>query len=126
MKDYKKLKVWNKSIELVLKIYKMTELFPGTELYGLISQIRRCAVSIPSNIAEGAGRQSEADFNYFLNISKGSSNELETQIIISNRLGYINDDAFLTCVSGIEEIRKMLTGLQKTLNVHNSKLTTQG
>jgi len=115
MKDYKKLKVWGKGIELVTKIYKLTATFPASEQYGLTSQIRRCAVSIPSNIAEGSGRQSEGDFNHFLNISKGSSNELETQLIISNRLGYLSDDELASCLSDIEEIQKMLTGLQRSL-----------
>lgn len=119
MKDYKKLKVWEKSIELVLKIYKLTGSFPASEQYGLTSQIRRCAVSIPSNIAEGSGRQSEGDFNHFLNISKGSSNEMETQLIISNKLGYLKDDDFGSCLSGIEEIQKMLAGLQRSLKANS-------
>jgi four helix bundle protein len=115
MKDYKKLKVWEKSIELVLDIYKLTSGFPKSEQYGLTSQIRRCAVSIPINIAEGSGRESEGDFNHFLNISKGSSNELETQLIISSRLGFLNNENFTSCISVIEEIQKMLAGLQRSL-----------
>ena len=118
MKDYKKLKVWEKSIELVLKIYKLTGSFPISEQYGLTSQIRRSAVSIPSNIAEGSGRQSEGDFNHFLNIAKGSSNELETQVIISKKLAYLSDDDLVSCLSDIEEVQKMLTGLQRSLTAH--------
>ena len=118
MQNYKNLKVWDKSIDLVAEVYHVTEFFPAAEQYGLVSQIRRCGVSIPSNIAEGAGRQTEKDFNHFLNISKGSSNELETQLIISKRLGFIKEEDFQSCLKWIEEVQKMIAGLQKSLKAN--------
>ena len=92
MKNFKNLKVWQRGIELVVDVYKKTNNFPNEELYGLTSQIKRSAISIPSNIAEGSGRGSKKDFNRFLDISLGSSFELETQLIIAKRLDFINDD----------------------------------
>jgi four helix bundle protein len=86
MNQYKKLIVWQKSIDLVVKVYEKTNNFPDKEKFGLTTQINRCAVSIASNIAEGAGRNSEKEFNNFLGITLGSSCELETQLIIANKL----------------------------------------
>lgn len=83
MHEYKKLKVWNDAIELVTDIYLITKTFPDSEKYGLVSQINRCAVSIPSNIAEGAGRNSNGEFRQFLGISNGSCYELETQLLLA-------------------------------------------
>ena len=114
MKDFKKLIVWQKSIKLVKEVYTTTNKLPKEEIYGLTSQIRRSAISIPSNIAEGAGRGSK-EFNHFLNIAKGSSFELETQIIISKELDFINSETFNELNSNIIEIQKMLNGLQKSL-----------
>jgi len=82
MHNFKDLKVWQKSMDLAIDIYKATSLFPRDEKFGLVSQIKRCSVSIPSNIAEGSGRGSDKEFNHFLNISQGSAFELETQLII--------------------------------------------
>jgi len=86
--SYKDLIVWQKSMELVVEIYKLTDLFPKTELYGIISQMRRCSISMPSNIAEGRRRGSRKDYRQFLIIAYGSGAELETQIEISKRLNY--------------------------------------
>ena len=116
MNKFKELKVWQKSIQLVTNIYSATANFPKEEIYGIISQIRRCAVSIPSNIAEGAGRGTKKDFSHFLDIAKGSSFELETQLIISKELGFIDNNIFVLILSELEEIQKMITGLQKSLN----------
>ena len=91
MKAHHKLKVWQRSIDYVIEIYKLTEKFPKSELYGLTNQMRRSAVSIASNIAEGAGRSGKKEFKQFLSISQGSVAELETQLIISERLGYCSD-----------------------------------
>ena len=113
MHKYKDLIVWNKSIELVSMIYTLTTNYPEKEKFGLISQINRCAVSIPSNIAEGAGRNSQKDFSNFLGIATGSSYELETQIIISSKLGYISTEKANQVLSLIEEIQKMLFSLKK-------------
>lgn len=94
MHRYKELKVWQKAIDLVEKVYRITEKLPAEERLELKSQINRCAISIPSNIAEGAGRNTKKDFNHFLGISLGSSFELDTQMILSNRLGYVNSADF--------------------------------
>ena len=110
--DHKELEVWKKSIQLVKEIYELTKKIPDSEKYGLISQMRRCAVSIPSNIAEGSARNSDKEFIQFLYYSLGSTSELETQLIISIELNYISKD---TQFSKIIEIRKMIIGLIKHL-----------
>ncbi len=115
MKDFKNLKVWQKGIKMVTEIYNTTQSFPKDELYGLTSQIRRSAVSIPSNIAEGSGRNSDKEFNRFLNISLGSSFELETQIIIAHELKFLSNNEFSELIAEIQEQQKMITGLQKSI-----------
>ena len=94
MNYFKELKVWQKAIDLVTEIYTKSQEFPKEELYGLTSQIRRSAVSIPSNIAEGCGRKTNKDFANFLGISLGSAFELETQLIIAKNLNFMNSDDF--------------------------------
>ena len=116
MNKFKKLKVWQKAIHLVTKIYSQTSNFPKEEMYRIVSQIRRSAVSIPSNIAEWAGRGTKNDFSHFLNIAKGSSFDLETQLIISKELKFLKLIDFEILYSELEEIQKMITGLQKSLN----------
>ena len=116
MNKFKELKVWQKAIQLITEIYFQTSKFPKEEIYGITSQIRRCAVSIPSNIAEGAGRETKKDFSHFLNIAKGSSFELETQLIISKELEFLKLADFEILYSELDEIQKMITGLQKSLN----------
>jgi four helix bundle protein len=114
MRPHKKLEVWKKSIDFVTKIYKMTESFPDSEKFGLISQIRRSAVSIPSNISEGAARSSKKEFMQFLSIAQGSTSELETQLIISSNLGYLkNEDMCL--LDKLDKISRMIIGLIKSL-----------
>lgn len=110
MNNHKDLEVQKKSIELTKNVYLVTKNFPKEEIYGLINQIRRASVSIPSNIAEGASRQSNKEFIQFLYIALGSLAELETQLIISKEIGYINKIEF-----DLEEIRKMILGLIKFL-----------
>ena len=105
-------------MSLVVMIYKATASFPQSELYGLVSQIRRCAVSIPSNIAEGSGRKTTRDFVHFLYIANGSLSELETQLELSKLLSYINDDTAL--IDKIMYIRKMLSGLIKKLDSNDA------
>ena len=109
---HKDLDVWNKSMILVEDLYKMTKSFPDEEKYSLTSQIRRAAVSVPSNISEGAARNSKKEFIHFLYISLGSISELETQLIISKRLGYFENKEIF---KKIMTIRKMLIGLIKSL-----------
>lgn len=115
------LKIWNKAIELSVEVYKATSNFPKEEIYGLTSQIRRAAISIPSNISEGAGRSSEKEFIYFLGIANGSTFELQTQLIIANKLNLINHDTFSKLLKEIEEIQKMNYTFQKTLNKKSLK-----
>ena len=117
MKTHHDLDVWKKSIDLVTAIYKVTELYPKSELYGLTSQIRRCAVSVPSNIAEGAARTSTKEFAQFLSIALGSIAELETQLIVSNNLNYIEKAQFENMIEQIITIRKMIVGLKKSISI---------
>jgi len=102
-------------MDLCVFIYSLTEQLPSSEKYGLVSQISRCAVSIPSNIAEGAGRNSKKEFSQFLGISMGSLFELETQITIAFRLNFIHVDALKKVEEEIESIRKLIYGLKKSL-----------
>jgi len=115
MKNFKNLKVWQNGVDIVVDIYKSTEDFPKDEMYGLTGQIKRSAVSIPSNIAEGAGRNSDKDFNRFLDVALGSSFELETQLIIANKLNFLKDEDFIQLNERIDEEQKMIMGLQKSL-----------
>jgi four helix bundle protein len=117
IKSYKELVVWQKSMTLVTLIYEITKIFPDDEKFGLTSQMRRCSVSIPSNIAEGWGRLSKKNYIQFLRISKGSLYELETQILITKQLNYINDSE--TVESLIIEISKMLNSLIRKLEEKN-------
>ncbi len=109
IKNHKDLEVWKKSMDLVSNIYKITESFPNKELYGLTNQIRRAAVSIPSNIAEGAARNSKKEFIQFLYIALGSLSELETQIIIADRLEYLNNLDIL--LDDLKFVQKLINGL---------------
>lgn len=115
MHHFKELLVWQKSRELVKEVYELTSGFPKAETYGLISQIQRSAISIPSNIAEGAGKTSSKDFLRFLDIAYSSSCELETQIILSSDLGFISSEKFEEVSIAINEIQKMLYGLIQKL-----------
>lgn len=114
-KPHKKLEVWQKSVYLVQEVYKLVSQFPVNEEYGLISQIRRCAVSIPANIAEGAARQTKKEFIQFLHVSQGSLSELDTHLEISIRLGYVTNNVLEKVVIEMDQIDKMLTSLIKSL-----------
>ncbi len=121
MKTHKNLEVWKKSIQLVTDIYYISKKFPKEEMYGLTNQIRRSAVSIPSNIAEGAARKSTKEFIQFLYIALGSHSELETQLIISCNLNFINTKQKDDLLIPMMEIGKMLIGL---INYLKTKLIT--
>ena len=108
MKDFRKLKVWERAHNLTLSIYTLTKNFPKDELYGLTSQMRRAASSIPTNIAEGCGRDSQAELNCFLFIAMGSSSELDYQLILSHDLNYLDDESFIKLSTELGEIRRML------------------
>lgn len=118
IKSYKDLLIWQKGIVLVVKVYKLVKTFPKEELFSLTSQIKRASVSIPSNISEGYGRNTDKSFSYFLDISRGSLNELETQLIIAKELEFITDfDLYTEVLSLITEESKMINAFSKTLKV---------
>ncbi len=110
--EHKDLEVWKKSFDLAYRIYLLTNSFPEDERYGLTLQIRRSAVSVPSNIAEGCGRTTDKDTLRFIDIANGSIAELETQILLAQKLGYLSDT---TILNRINEVRKMLIGLKNYL-----------
>ena len=114
-RSYKDLVVWQKSIELVARVYRLTEHFPQREMYGLAAQMRRAAVSIPSNIAEGRSRSTVKDFVHFLHIALGSGTELETQLIISKRLSLCEGVEYEDATSLLSEVCRMLHGMIKGL-----------
>lgn len=122
---HKDLDVWKKAMDLAAQVYSLTARFPKEELYGLTSQIRRSAVSIPSNIAEGAARHSQKEFIQFLHIASGSVAELETQLLLAIQLGLLSGDHI---ISHVEEVRKLLLGLLRSLKkkpiTHHSSLIT--
>ena len=111
IKSYRELIIWQKSIQVVTKVYKLTRNFPKEELFGLTSQMRRCAISIPSNIAEGFGRNSQGDFKRFLNIALGSTYELQTQIEISLNLEFLNIENYNDLMESSLELEKMTNSL---------------
>ncbi len=116
MKTHKDLEVWKNSMELVVAIYDLTKGFPKDELYGLVSQMRRAAISIPSNIAEGAGRHHDKEFQQFLYVAMGSVAELETQLFLSQRLEYVKSDEMELLSNMLILIRSQISGLIKFLN----------
>ena len=115
MRPHQRLEAWSKAVDLVITVYKKTERFPIEERFGLTSQIRRAAVSIPANIAEGAGRNSKKEFIHFLSNSQGSASELDTELLIANRLGYLDESSFSDLVKDLELIGKLITGLSRHL-----------
>ncbi len=120
LKNYKELKVWQRSYQLCLEIYRITKEFPKEERYGLMSQIRRATVSVFSNIAEGYGRKTTPEYIRFLYIAYGSICELETQVLLSGSLGYIEADKIEILLEGIGEIERMLKALIKSLERKHS------
>ena len=111
MRPHENLDVWKKAIDFVLSVYQETESFPKDEKFGLTSQIRRASVSIPANTAEGAARKSPREFANFLSIAQGSASEVETELLIAHRLGYLDESAYLKLRSELDDISRMLTGL---------------
>lgn len=119
MRNFRNLEIWEKGMTIVKEIYKITSKFPGSEKFGLISQMQRAAISIPSNIAEGCSRNSDIEFKRFLEIAIGSSFELETQIIIANELHLINQEE-------TDEIGTIINTLQKQINALITKIKRSG
>ncbi len=115
IESYRNLIVWQKSMDLVIAVYQMTSCYPKSELFGLVSQSRRCAVSIPSNIAEGRTRGTRKDFRQFLIIALASGAELETQIEIAHKLGFCDEQSYAKVVSLAIEVMKMLNVIIKKL-----------
>jgi four helix bundle protein len=115
MQDFRKLQVWRESHDLALRIYHVTSQFPREEIYGLTGQIRRACVSVPTNIAEGCGRGSAADFARFLQIAMGSSSETEYLILLARDLRLLDPDQFAELTDVTIRVKKMLTSLIKKL-----------
>src|SRR5713226_6924975 len=115
MRPHERLDVWTKGIEFVVKVYKETEGFPKDERFGLTSQLRRAAVSIPANIAEGAGRQSAKEFAHFLSNAQGSASEVETELLIVERLGYWGSMGYTEMRDELDSVGMMLVGLERNV-----------
>ncbi|MGB0979774.1 MAG: four helix bundle protein, partial [Croceimicrobium sp.] len=115
MHRYKNLKVWQKAMDLTTEAYQLSNSIPEIERFGLLQQLRRAAISVPSNIAEGAGRASKREFLRFISIANGSLNELETQLILGERLGYLDVKANTNAYRLISEIQRMCLALTNTL-----------
>lgn len=116
MRDFNNLDIWKRSHQLTIKIYRISQRFPREEIYGQTSQLRRAAVSIPTNIAEGCGRKSNSEFANFLNIAAGSASEVEYELLLAREVGYLTEDEYKGLYKEICEIRRML-------NVYMKKLT---
>ncbi len=120
MRDFTKYDIWNDGIELSVKLYKLTDSFPEHEKFGLTIQIKRASISITSNFAEGCSRSSEKDFKRFIEISLGSAFEIKTQLIVSNKLGYLSNEELNEIIVSIDKISKQLNALRsKIINEKN-------
>ncbi|MBK9153563.1 MAG: four helix bundle protein [Chloracidobacterium sp.] len=111
MRPHRNLDVWKKAVEFTVEVYRVTDTFPKDERFGLTSQIRRAAVSIAANIAEGAGRKSDRDFLRFLSMAQGSASEVETEIVIAHQLTYLDDGVVEGLGAKLDDIGRMITGL---------------
>ena len=116
VQSYRQLIAWQKSMKLVADIYRVTRTFPKWELYGLVSQLRRAAISVPSNIAEGQGRRSTGEFKHFLGIARGSLLESETQILLALELQYLSSDDSERLLSASAEVGRIINGLMNSLD----------
>src|SRR5580692_3893728 len=116
MKDFRSLQVWDKAHQLTLSSYRVTTTFPKSELYGLTSQIRRCAASIAANIAEGCGKRGNGEFQRFLNISAGSASELEYHFLLARDLGFIDEESYVPLDRAVVEVKRMLAALAREVD----------
>ena len=116
MHNFRKLEIWKQSVLLVTEIYKITNTFPNHERFGLITQMQRAAVSCPTNIGEGSAKSSNKDFARFLEISIGSSFELETQLILASKLNYVDSEISISTQNKINELQKMIIGFKNKLD----------
>ena len=118
MHNFEKLKIWQKAMDIAVKVYEISALLPTDERFNLIHQIKKCAVSIPSNIAEGSGRNHNKEFIQFLGIANGSTFELITQLILAKRLKLIEESIIQPIINQLVEVSNMSFSLQKTLNTN--------
>jgi four helix bundle protein len=119
MKDFQKLKIWQRSHQMALLVYGTTAQFPKTEIYGLVSQMRRAALSIPTNIAEGCGRGGDVEFRRFMQFAMGSATELEYEFLVAKDLGFIKPEEYGPLAETISEIKRMLTSFFKKLKAES-------
>ena len=124
MRNYRDLVAWQVGFQLARRIYELTDWFPKTEEFGLKAQIRRSVVSIPSNLAEGAGRSTRKDFAHFVTLARGSLNELETQLLLAKELGYCGFESDVQ--QQVERLFGLLNGLRNSLNAERSTLNPNG
>lgn len=117
MHNFKELHIWQRSISVATEVYKITSTFPSIERYGLTNQINRAVVSIASNIAEGAGRNSDNEFNHFLGVAIGSSFEVYTQLVISSNLGLVTMETIKPILEELDETQRMIRGFKSTLKI---------
>ena len=122
MQDFKQLRVWDNAHRLALAVYRATAAFPKSEMYGLTSQIRRACVSIPSNIAEGCGRDSDGDFARFLRIAQGSANEVEYQLLLASELMYIEPVTYRDLTGQIVQVKRMLNALTQRVDPRTTRI----
>jgi four helix bundle protein len=122
MRDFRKIQVWQKSHELTLRLFKITSAFPKEELYGLTSQIRRASISIPANIAEGCGRDTQTELARFVHIASGSASEVEYHLLLAHDLGFIANGEYQELEKAISEIKRMLHGFEKTVSSNAKKV----
>lgn len=115
-KSFKDLTVWTKSLQLVKQVYQVTNSFPDSEKFGLTNQIRRAAVSIPANIAEGYGRNSSKERRQFIAVAKGSASELEAELLVSRELDFLDEKSFIEVQTQLSEVLKMLAGLLRSFH----------
>lgn len=113
MRPHEKLEVWETSVDLVVDVYRETDTFPKEEKFGLTSQIRRAAVSVPANIAEGAARHSSKEFAHFLSNAQGSASELSTELLIARRLGYLREESHTAMQNKLDSVGRMIVGLAR-------------
>ena len=121
MKDFKELVIWQRSMQLAAEVYRISKLLPREETYGLVSQLRRAAVSVPSNIAEGYGREATAEYIRFLKIARGSLYEIETQLYLCKTFQFLTQDELALCLNHIEEVGRMLNTMLPRLIEKNNK-----
>lgn len=122
MKNYRELKVWERAHQFVLRVYKITQNYPKEELYGITSQLRRAVVSVPNNIAEGCGRNSDAELRRFSEIAYGSASETDYLLLLSRDLGFLQTEDYNELIHELDEIRRMLNGFIQKLTAHRSSL----